>query len=152
LLELTVRTNRILLGAVKQVSVSAKLITCLEQGRVSQANKRRTCYRAPMATKQCRVVVKDVAGVEHSVTVDAESLYIAAARGVAELRKNGWVDELVTGGSIRIVARTAHETEHLLNYEEMIQWARQDGGARSPAELIRKQTVREILGLAAKSA
>jgi len=105
-----------------------------------------------MSVKQCKVFARDVSGVEHSVTVNADSLYVAVALGVAELRRHRWIGDLVDAvDGIRVVSREAHETEHTLSLKKITDWA-STPGARSPAETVRKATVREKLGISMKSA
>ena len=63
-----------------------------------------------MPSKQCRVSVTDSSGIEHTVTVEADSVYLAAARGLAELRRHGWVDEIPEGlDCLRIVVSESRE-------------------------------------------
>ncbi len=54
------------------------------------ANKQRHCYALPVPPKSCRVSFTDDNGIEHGIEVMAESLYEAAALGLALLKKSGW--------------------------------------------------------------
>ena len=99
-----------------------------------------------MPSKQCRVSVTDSSGIEHTVTVEADSVYLAAARGLAELRKHGWVDEIPEGlNCLRIVVSESREVTHNVTVKRLQQWAM--GSARSPAELLRRAEVRRELGV-----
>jgi DNA uptake protein ComE-like DNA-binding protein len=48
-------------------------------------------------------VTRGVSGVRHSIDVDAETVYEAGIRGLALLRKDGWVDNVGTGTELPIV-------------------------------------------------
>ena len=47
--------------------------------------------------RQCFVSVKDLNGVEHIVTVSANSLFEAVALGLAQIQKSEWVADIATG-------------------------------------------------------
>jgi hypothetical protein len=44
-----------------------------------------------MPVRSCRVTIRDLDGVSHTVEVTAGSLYEAIAQGLATLRRNEWV-------------------------------------------------------------
>jgi hypothetical protein len=97
-------------------------------------------------SKQCRVSITDSSGIEHTVTVDADSVYLAAARGLAELRKHGWVDEIPEGlNCLRVVVSESREVTHNVTVKRLQQWAK--GSPRSPAEVLRRAEVRRELGV-----
>jgi len=50
-----------------------------------------------VSLKTCRVSCQDLEGVEHSVEVEAESLYEAVARGLKAFHANTWVGEIGEG-------------------------------------------------------
>ena len=88
--------------------------------------------------------VTDSSGIEHTVTVDANSVYLAAARGLAELRRHGSVDEILEGlNCLRIVVCESREVTHNVTVKRLQQWGR--GNPRSPAELLRRAEVRREL-------
>lgn len=99
-----------------------------------------------MAEKQCRVTLEDMAGVEHTVLVEADSVYLAAARGLAELRRHGWVGEIAAGVNIiRVVIHESREATHGVSYRKLVDWAHRTAGG--PAESTRRALVRQVLGL-----
>ena len=88
--------------------------------------------------------VTDSSGIEHTVTVEADSVYLAAARGLAALRKHGWVDEIPEGlNCLRVAVCESREVTHSVTVKRLQQWAR--GSPRSPAELLRRAEVRREL-------
>ena len=46
-----------------------------------------------VSLRSCCVSFIDTRGIQHSVEVTAETLFEAAALGVALLRKHGWIDQ-----------------------------------------------------------
>jgi hypothetical protein len=85
----------------------------------------------------------DANGVEHGVEVMAESLYEAAAMGLALLKKDGWA-----GGNPGPLTRLRVEVrepavEHSLTVQQLRRWA--DRTAVSPAERLRKERLRALL-------
>ena len=98
-----------------------------------------------MPSKQCRVSVTDSSGIEHTVTVDADSVYLAAARGLAEFRRHGWVEAIPEGlNCLRVVVSESREVTHSVTLKRLQQWAR--GSALNPAEVLRRAEVRRELG------
>ena len=45
-----------------------------------------------MPLRLCSVGFKSATGISHSVDVEAETLYEAAALGLARLKKDGWIE------------------------------------------------------------
>jgi hypothetical protein len=73
-----------------------------------------------VAFRACTVSFRGVSGVRHSVDLDAESVYEAAVRGIALLKKDGWVDNLGPGteGNLRFrfgEPATTHQVSHWSN-------------------------------------
>src|SRR5215471_9882522 len=50
-----------------------------------------------MPRRSCRVTIRDLEGVAHTVDVTAESLFEAVAQGLAALRGNQWVTGIAQG-------------------------------------------------------
>ena len=87
---------------------------------------------------------KDSSGIGHTVTVDANSVYLAAARGLAELRRHGWGDKIPGRlNCLRIVVCESREVTHNVTVKRLQQWGK--GNSRSPAELLRRAEVRREL-------
>ena len=55
-----------------------------------------------MPVRLCSVGFKSAMGVSHSVDVEAETLYEAAALGLARLKKDGWIEGLGPGTRLEI--------------------------------------------------
>ena len=88
------------------------------------ANKKRKWYILSMAQKQCRVTATDFNGIDHTVTVEADSVYLAAARGLAELRRHGWVGEIAAGiNVIQVVIHENRDVTHTVSYGKLVEWA-----------------------------
>jgi hypothetical protein len=94
------------------------------------------------AGKTCRVSFKDVDGITHAVEVQAETMYEAACLGPNALKRSDWID--VVGPGTRITVQV-HEppVEHFLMYAQLTTWL--DGGAKSPADLMMKKKLKELL-------
>ena len=96
--------------------------------------------------QSCRVSFTDGAGVTHSVTVAAASLYEAAARGIAEFKKSGFAFAAVGPGTRLTVSVEAPSTSHELPVAKLQNWL--DTTGRTPAEQAVKVGLRQMLGLA----
>ena len=76
--------------------------------------------------------------------VTADSLFEAAAVAVRAFREGALVEELpVPGTELRI---TVSPVEHRVGLQRVEQWA-QTGTVKSPVEMLRRERVRELLGL-----
>ena len=96
-----------------------------------------------MAAKSCSVSFIDHRGVRHSVTVGAESVFEAAAAGLAELRKSGWL-EAHPGPATRLdVEVHAPVTKHTVSVQQLQQWAQST--AATPADRLKREKVRALL-------
>ena len=83
-------------------------------------------------SRACVVSFTDLEGVTHSVEVAGESLFQAAALGVAELRRCGLTDVRI-GPSTRLkVAVKAPATMHEVQFSRLEAWLQSNG--RSPRE------------------
>jgi pimeloyl-ACP methyl ester carboxylesterase len=109
-----------------------------------EANKRRTArYTFPMA--RCRVSFLDSDKTEHSVEVDAESLYEAVAQAVADFRDDPLLRDRPGAMTEFTVAVLRNPTEHKIRLQQVMKWAEpttRDG----PAGITKRQRVRELLG------
>ena len=95
-----------------------------------------------MAVRLCTVSFKSATGVSHSVEVEAESLYEAAARGLARLKKGGWVEGLGPGTRLEIQVREP-ATHHVITVERLRRWIH--GTTISPVETLRKAKLKHLL-------
>jgi hypothetical protein len=89
------------------------------------------------------VSFKGASGVRHSVDVDAETVFEAGIRGLAALRKDGWVDNIGLGTELEIHVREP-ATKHTVSVGQLRRWC--DGVTVSPAETLRRTKLKQLLG------
>ena len=95
--------------------------------------------------RSCRVTIKDLQDVSHTVVVTAESLYEAVALGLNAIRGGNWVEGLHDEYGEVDVSVTEIPVRHSVEMKEFNAWIARDGGA--PRDLIQRQRARKILGL-----
>jgi len=96
-----------------------------------------------VALRTCRVSCRDIDGVEHTVEVGAESLYEAAARGLAALRDAEWAADIGHSQTVVTVAVKQPEVQHTVRVRDFEAWLESNG--RSPAEMALKSRMHELL-------
>jgi len=99
-----------------------------------------------MELKSCRVTVLDMEGVAHTVEVTASTLYEAVALGLKQIRGNEWVVGMPDAPDTVRVSVKSVAVEHTVKIGEFTAWVKRNG-AKSPAEMTRRQKIREILEL-----
>ena len=83
-----------------------------------------------MPVRSCRVTIKDMDGVKHTVEVTAETLYEAVALGLAAVRGNDWVMGIAQGMNVVEVSvvdvpiKHCRETPGLQRLARTHRWAR----------------------------
>ena len=83
--------------------------------------------------------------VEHSVLVNADTLYTAVAAGLAAIRKSEWAAEIAQGfNTAKVCVLETQATEHVVQLGKFHEWLERSGG-RSPREVTEKNRIREIL-------
>ncbi len=95
-----------------------------------------------MPVRSCTVSFRGVSGVRHSVDLDAESVYDGAIRGLALLRRDGWVDNVGSATELEVEVREP-ATRHTVSVQQLQRWC--DSIAASPAETIRKAKLKQLL-------
>jgi len=81
------------------------------------------------------------------VDVTAESLFEAAAVAMRAFREGGaLVEELPVANTELRIAVSPLPVEHRVRLQRVEQWA-QTGTVKSPVEMLRRERVRELLGL-----
>jgi len=93
--------------------------------------------------KTCKVSCFDLKQVEHIVEVSAGSVYEAVAQTLRIFRDNEWVDEIGHGQTPIVVKVEHREIEHTVRVRDFERWL--EGSPRSPAEMILKNRLRELL-------
>ena len=91
----------------------------------------------------CRVSFDDGAGMTHTVSVSASSLFEAAALALAEFKKSGFAFTSVGASTKLRVAVEAPTTTHELSVGKLQAWL--DSNGRSPREQAVKVTLRQLL-------
>ena len=99
-----------------------------------------------MVGTRCRVSYLDSRNIEHAVDVTADSLFEAAAIAIRAFRAGALVDELPVAGTELRIAVFPMPIEHKVRLQRVEQWA-QTGTVKSPVEMLRRERVRELLGL-----
>jgi hypothetical protein len=92
----------------------------------------------------CRVSFDDGAGITHTVSVSASSLYEAAALAIAEFKKSGFAFAAVGLGTRLRVAVKPPTTTHELSVGKLQMWLESNG--ETPREQALKITLRQVLG------
>ena len=95
--------------------------------------------------RSCRVTIKDLQDVSHTVVVTAESLYEAVALGLKAIRGANWVEGLRDEYGKVDVSVTEIPVRHTVEMKEFKAWIAREGGA--PRDLIQRGRARKILGL-----
>ena len=95
---------------------------------------------------RCRVSYLDSRNIEHAVDVTAESLFEAAAVAMRAFREGALVEELPVANTELRIAVFPLPVEHRVRLQRVEQWA-QTGTVKSPVEMLRRERVREMLGL-----
>jgi hypothetical protein len=94
--------------------------------------------------RSCRVTIKDMQDVSHTVEVTAESLYEAVALGLKAIRGRDWVeglpDQFKVGVSVSEIP-----VRHFVEMKEFNAWIAREGG--KPRDLVQRKRARKILGL-----
>ena len=98
-----------------------------------------------MPVRSCKVSVKDLEGVSHTVEVSATTLYEAVALGMAAIRTDDWVNGIAQGLNAVKVRVTNVSVEHEVRLMDFTKWLDRSGG--SPREISDRKRIRSILGM-----
>ena len=98
-----------------------------------------------MFKRNCVVKFSDSFGIEHSVKVEAESLFEAAIRGLQRLDMDSsfWTEEDVFNGMFVTVEIYEEPTSHMVKIEKLKHWIKSQG--RYPREEAKKAELRKLL-------
>src|SRR5579872_4755725 len=88
----------------------------------------------------CSVSYQDIEGVKHSVEVSADSLYEAAALGMAAMKVPGWQNAPNLVIEVRV---KSPEILHSISNSVLSAWLARDG--RTPKEQAVKARIQELL-------
>lgn len=89
------------------------------------------------------MALTDSAGVRHWVEVSAETLFEAAALGLAALKREDWVNGDGPGATLEIFV-TPPVVRHSVSIRQVQKWL--DGMTTSPKERVRKERLKALLG------
>ncbi len=92
----------------------------------------------------CRVSFTDGAGVTHSVSVSASSLYEAAALGIVELKRSGFAFANVAPGTRLTILVEPPVMTHEVTVAKLQVWLETNG--KTPREQAIKVRLRQLLG------
>ena len=98
-----------------------------------------------MQVRSCKVTVKDMEGVDHTVDVTAATLYEAVALGIAAIRRDERVTEIAQGLNTVKVRVTNVAVEHEIRLKDFASWLEKNGG--SPREILDRQRIKAMLGM-----
>lgn len=109
------------------------------------AKIKRICYLPIMQVRSCRVTIRDIDGMSHTVEVTPSTLYEAVAQAIAALRGHDWVAGIPRSPSVVKVSVANVRVDHEVKMADFEHWLEKSGG--SPREIIDRQRVRAILGM-----
>jgi hypothetical protein len=92
-----------------------------------------------MAT--CIVSFLDLDGLRHSVEVDAESLYEAAALAIRTFRQHNCAPSPITKLDVEIRSSVTHT----VTLQKVQDWV--DAGPKSPRDFVLKERLKQLLSL-----
>jgi hypothetical protein len=98
-----------------------------------------------MPVRSCRVTIRDLDGIDHTVQVTASTVYEAVALGLASVRDEEWVAGIADGLNVVRVSATHIPIEHAVKIQDFNSWLAKDGG--TPKERSARVRIREILGM-----
>jgi hypothetical protein len=87
----------------------------------------------------CVVSYLDASGIRHTVELEAESLYEAAALAVRAFREH----DCEPGALSKLEVEIRSSVTHTLTVQRLQTWL--NGGAKSPKEAVMKERLRELL-------
>ena len=98
-----------------------------------------------MPVRSCKVTIKDLDGVAHTIDVTASTLYEAVALGMAAVRSEEWANGVALGLNSVKVRVTNIPVEHEVALKDFTKWLDKTGG--SPREVSDRHRIRTILGM-----
>ena len=96
----------------------------------------------------CQVKYRDIEGIVHQIDVQADSLFEAVAAAVHQFRKTNWCGHPPGPGcefSVKLLPETPAQT-YTVAFSQVQDFARH-GVAKGPKGMIRKNKLRELLGI-----
>lgn len=95
----------------------------------------------------CRVSYLDVERIEHSVEVEANTLFEAIALAVSRFRRDDWSGQPPGPGcKFDVTVLPASPVRYSVDLAQLQTFAKH-GTARGAADILRKNRIRELLGI-----
>jgi hypothetical protein len=91
----------------------------------------------PVVVRKCVVSVADAAGLTHSITVQAGTLFEAAAAALAAFREQGWAADALTPYAVLMIEVPRPSVIHKVPIQAVERW--QGSPSTSPKELLAKR-------------
>jgi hypothetical protein len=98
--------------------------------------------RSAVPVRTCTVSFRSPSGIAHSVDVQAESLYEAAALGLGLLKRDGWIEGLGPATKLEIAVRQP-AANHVVSVQQLERWL--NSVTASPADVLRKSKLKQLL-------
>jgi hypothetical protein len=96
----------------------------------------------------CRVTYRDIEGIDHSVEVEANSLYEVIAQPVKKVSARLCLGLVSTWPSCQFHVKVLKDTPVTYSVSlDKVQSFALHGTAKGPEEILRKKRIRELLGL-----
>jgi hypothetical protein len=99
--------------------------------------------------RPCIVTLTDLRGIRHVAEVSADSVFEAASLAVQAFRQSQFVEEVGPATRLEIEVRSA-TTRHVVTVGQVLRWT--EGAATSPAERLRRDRLRAMLGASGQQA
>ena len=112
-----------------------------------ESEQKAKCYDFLVAF--CQVHFKDVDGIKHECTVQADSLFEAVALAANEFRKHGWCGSPPGPGcdfTVRVLPVGSLQT-HTIPLHQVVEFARHGVAANGAQGVMKKARLRELLGI-----
>jgi hypothetical protein len=95
-----------------------------------------------VALHPCIVSFKDMRGIRHSASVEAESLYEAAVLGIRRLNEDPWLEKIGPATLLEIEVRQPGTT-HAISLQQVERWLA--GATTNPNEASKKVKLKMLL-------
>ncbi len=91
----------------------------------------------------CSVSLTDARGVRHTVEVSAESLFEAAALGLAAFKRESWIEGPGRAAALEVTVLEP-VPKHTVTVQQVERWL--NGVTTSPSERLKREKLKALLG------
>lgn len=95
-----------------------------------------------MPFRVCSVSFKDIRGITHSATVEAESVFEAVVLGVKRLNEDPWIERIGPSTALTVSVREPG-TDHTITLQQVERWLA--GSVTNPVEATKKRRLKMLL-------